>query len=69
MFSSFLQGMLHMVRPSLRKVLKAKEGSKVKAVHGALMALLLHLKIPTINKLTELSVRMKGQAQAKRPKH
>ena len=54
MFSSFLQGMLHMVRPSLGRALKAKEGSQVKAAHGVLMALLFNFKIPTINKLTEL---------------
>lgn len=64
MFSSFIQDMLHMVRTSLGKVLEAKEGSKVKAVLGVLVVLLRHLKIPTINKLTELSVGMKIQAQA-----
>lgn len=64
MFSSFLQGMLHTVRPSRGKALEAKERSKVKAVHGTLVALLLHLKIPKINKLIELPVGMKIQAQA-----
>lgn len=49
MFSSCLQGMLRMVRPSLGKALEAKERSKVKAVCGALMALILHVKMPANN--------------------
>lgn len=45
MLSSFLQGPLHMVRPYLGKALeKAKEESKVKAIHGVLMASLFHFK-------------------------
>lgn len=64
MFSSFIQVMLHRVRPSLGKVLEAKEVSKVDALHGVLVALLLHLKIPTIDKLSELSVGVRSQAQA-----
>lgn len=45
MLSSFLQGPLHMVRPYLGKALeKVEEKSKVKAIHGVLMASLLHFK-------------------------
>lgn len=52
MFSSFYWDILHMVKASLGKVPEVKEGSKVKAVHVALVTLLLHFKIPTFNKLT-----------------
>lgn len=45
MVSSFLQGPLHMARPYLGKALeKAEEESKIKAIHGVLMASLLHFR-------------------------
>lgn len=64
MFSSFHQNMLHVVKASLGKVPELKEGSKVKAVHVVLVTLFLPLKIPTFNKITELSVGMKIRVEA-----
>lgn len=64
MFSSFHQDMLHTVKASLGEVLEVKENSKVKAVRVMLETLFLHLKMPTFNKLTELSVGMKIQVEA-----
>lgn len=56
--------MLHTVKASLGEVLEVKENSKVKAVRVMLETLFLHLKMPTFNKLTELSVGMKIQVEA-----
>lgn len=45
-------------------MLEVKEGSKVKAVCVMLVTLFLYFKIPTFNKLIELSVGMKIQVEA-----